>query len=96
MMRNVAVIIDGVWQPQSNDDVHAINARNHCYGAVDQIVALLTQVCLQAQSLSEKDQRRVRDFIRAALSMLEATTSLPKSDQKIFEAHLRDVARKYG
>jgi hypothetical protein len=104
MTRNIAVIIDGVWQWQEPPQVvndHAISARNNSnvvnLSEVDQIVSLLTQVVVKAQGLSDGDQRRVRDFVRAALSMLEATTSLPKSDQRIFEAALRDVAaRKYG
>ena len=101
-MRSIAVIIDGVWQqPQVNNDDHAINARNNSYvidpsrNEVDQIVAHLSQVIRLAQSLSEPDQRRVRDFVRAAQAMLDATTSLPQSDQKIFETALRNlVARK--
>ena len=62
---------------------------------VDQIVGLLSQVVKRAQSLSEPDQRRVRDFVHAAQAMLSATTYLPRSDQRLFEATLRDVAEKY-
>jgi hypothetical protein len=104
MMRNIAVIIDGVWmQPQVNDH-HAVNARNNdshvinsSMSEVDQIVSLLGQVVRRAQSLSEQDQRRVRDFVQATQSMLTATTYLPKSDQTKFEAALRrDVAARNG
>ncbi|MBR1276106.1 hypothetical protein [Bradyrhizobium sp. AUGA SZCCT0283] len=100
-MRNVALIIDGVWQhPQVNDDHCAVNARNDSHvisssmSEVDQIVALLGQVVRRAQSLSDTDQRRVRDFVHAASSMLSATTYLPKADQKVFETALRDVASR--
>jgi hypothetical protein len=96
MMRNIAVIVDGVWmQPQFNDDHRAVSARNDSNVAnsstceVDQIVSLLGQVIRRAQSLSDQDQRRVRDFVQATQSMLTATTYLPKSDQATFEAALR-------
>jgi hypothetical protein len=81
---------------------HAINARNDSHvinssmSEVDQIVALLTQVVQRAQSLSEQDQRRVRDFVHVVSSTLLATTYLPSSDQKLFESTLRDAARKCG
>lgn len=105
MMRSIAVIVDGVWQwPQVNDDVnHSVDARKNSHvsnpssGEVDHIVVLLSQVVQMTQSLSEQDQRRVRDFVHSASAMLSATTYLPKSDQRLFEAALRDVAaRKYG
>jgi hypothetical protein len=99
LMRNIAVIIDGVWmQPQVQDDNRAINARNdsnvvNSSTSVDQIVAALSQIVVMTQSLPEnEDQRRVREFIRITSSMLGATTYLPKQDQRIFERALRDAA----
>jgi hypothetical protein len=80
-----SVIVDGVWRhPQE-----VVSAND-----VDRIVASLGQVVALAQTLSDVDQRRVRDFVRATLAMLEATTSLPKSDQTMFETMLRDAVRK--
>jgi hypothetical protein len=102
-MRNVAVIIDGVWHtPQIDDGHRAISTRtdsnvvNSPMNEVDQIVSLLGQVVRRTQSLSEQDQRRVRDFVHAASSMLSATTYLPKSDQTKFEAALRDTVVRNG
>jgi hypothetical protein len=95
MTRNFSIIVDGEWQSL---EVHDANARevkvNGSTSEVDQIVSLLSQVVRMAQSLSEQDAYRVRAFFQAAQSMLTATTYLPKSDQKIFETALRDVARK--
>jgi hypothetical protein len=94
-MRNnvVAVIVDGVWQQfPANDGRHAaVDTRDSSY-EVDRIVTVLSELVLRAQSMSEKDQRRVRDFVAAAQSMLSATTCLPKSEQQLFEAALRDAA----
>lgn len=102
-MRSVAVIIDGVWHPQGIDDAQqqpTINASNNSnvvnLSEVDQIVALLSQVVRLAQPLSESDQRRARDFMQAAQAMLTATTYLPKSDQRMFEASLREVVARNG
>jgi hypothetical protein len=97
-MNNViAITIDGVWQhPQANEINAARSLIDSKMNEVDQIVVLLSQAVRIAQSLSETDQRRVRDFFHAAQSTLTATTYLPKSDQKIFENALRDEARKYG
>lgn len=99
----VAVIVDGVWQPLPLSDGHnAIDARNDSYvvnsstNEVDQIVSFLSQVIRRAQSLSDQDQRRVRDFVCATQSMLTATTYLPKCDQTKFESALRDVAARNG
>jgi hypothetical protein len=99
-MRNLAVIIDGVWQAL-NDEGQPItdvrnnsNVTNSSMSEVDQIVALLTQIVVRAQSLSEPDQRRVRDFVHATTSMLSATTYLPKSDQRLFELALRETAAR--
>jgi hypothetical protein len=87
----VAVAIDGVWQPQVNDDAHhAITSTN----VVDQIVVHLGEVVRLAQSLSPDDQRRVRDFCHATSSMLLATTYLPKNDQRLFETTLREIAKR--
>ena len=100
---SIAMIVDGVWQSLPISDGHnAIDARNESHivnssmSEVEQIVALLSQVVKRAQSLPEPDQRRVRDFVHAAQSMLTATTYLPTTDQRLFEATLRDVARQYG
>jgi hypothetical protein len=101
----VAVLVDGVlWQQLPVSDGHnAVGSRDNSWvvddssmNEVDQIVGLLSQVVKRAQSLSEPDQRRVRDFVHAAQAMLSATTYLPRSDQRLFEATLRDVAEKYG
>lgn len=93
-MAVVAIVVDGVWVP-IDDGRPAVNpkADSHVIDAsssdVDRIVAHLAQVIKLAQNLSDGDQRRVRDFVRAALATLEATTSLPKSDQRKFEKSLR-------
>jgi hypothetical protein len=105
--RSLAVIIDGVWQPSPlvNEEVHVhpVNARKNdgyvtipSMSDIDQIVSLLGQVVLRAQSLPESDKRRVRDFVCAAQGMLTATTYLPTSDQRVFDAYLRDAAKTVG
>jgi hypothetical protein len=53
------------------------------------VVSHLATVVRLAQGLPDQDQRRVRDFVRATLATLEATTALPKSDQRTFERALR-------
>jgi hypothetical protein len=101
-MRNLAVIVDGVWLPLNAEGQPITNVSNNSsvtnssMSEVDQIVSLLTQVLVRAQSLSEQDQRRVRDFVQASQAMLTATTYLPKSDQRLFETALREVAARNG
>jgi hypothetical protein len=68
-----------------NGSYHVIDGSSD----LDNVVAHLAQVVKLAQNLPGEDQRRVRDFARATLATLEATTSLPKSDQRTFERALR-------
>jgi hypothetical protein len=111
VLRQLAVIIDGVWQPTEVcqpsvqppvvDGHHQLNERNDFNSPtptseVDQIATLLAQVVRRAQPLSEPDRRRVRDFCHATQAMLTATTYLPEADQKLFAASLRDAAAKNG
>jgi hypothetical protein len=92
VMAIFATVVDGVWVPV-DDGRPRVNPRVDVIDApisdIDQIVQHLAQVVRLAQDLSDEDQRRVRDFVRAALATLEATTSLPRSDQKTFERALR-------
>jgi hypothetical protein len=81
----VAIVENGVWTPVTDGHQHAVTVNT----PMGDIVAHLSAVVKLAQPLSAEDQRRTRDFVRAALSTLEATTSLPKSDQKLFEKSLR-------
>ena len=62
-------------------------------GAVEEIVAMLAQIVKLAQTLSANDQRRVREFVVAAQSTLNATTRMETGDQRVFEAALRNAAR---
>ena len=96
--RNIAVIIDGVWQQFPVSDGHnAIDASSSSILTVDDIVAVLAKIIVQTRDLSREDQGRVREFLRIANATLSATTCLPDGDQRLFEAHLRDVAsKKYG
>ena len=97
-MALVAVIKDGKWVPVDGDgyplitqttDTRAIEAN-----PIDIIMANLAAVVRLAQGLSPEDARRVRDFVHATSAMLQATTYLEASDQKLLEAALRDTARK--
>ncbi len=85
-MAVVAIVVDGKWTAIDDGRPHVIDTQR---SDVDRIVAHLAQVVRLAQGLPNDDQRRARDFVRAALATLEATTSLPKSDQKIFRESLR-------
>jgi hypothetical protein len=86
VMAVVAIIENGKWVPVTDGhQQHAVTVNT----PMDAIVDHLAAVVKQAQSLSDHDQRRTRDFVRAALATLEATTSLPKSDQRMFERSLR-------
>jgi hypothetical protein len=91
-MAIVATVIDGVWVPV-DDNGRPVNPKPNTYvpptSDLDQIVSHFAQVVQLAQDLSDEDQRRVRDFARATLATLEATTSLPNSDQKMFDRALR-------
>jgi hypothetical protein len=87
----IAIAVDGVWAAPAGDDAHrAITSTN----PVDHAVALLAEVIALAQNLSEQDQRRIRDFVHAASSVLSATTVLPEQDQRIFETALRNIVRR--
>lgn len=97
MMRPIAILADGKWMPV-NDGHNAVDdscAVDPSSSEVDRIVALLSEVIVRAQSLSETDQRRVSDFVEATRATLSATTRLPRQEQKVFENALRDTARKY-
>jgi len=70
----VATIVDGVWQqPQVNDDGHHAII-NSSTSEVDQIVLLLSQVVLRAQSLSAAAVNRHNQL----------TTLLRQTNQGIF------------
>jgi hypothetical protein len=90
-MAVVAMVVDGKWVPVGDDGRPVVNPKPNATPTsdIDQIVKHFAQVVQLAQGLSDEDQRRVRDFARAALATLEATTSLPKSDQRKFERALR-------
>jgi hypothetical protein len=83
-MSVVAIVENGVWTPVTDGHQHTVTVNT----PMGDIVAHLAAVVKQAQPLSAEDQRRVRDFVRATLATLEATTSLPKADQKLFERSL--------
>jgi len=91
-MAVVGVVVNGVWT--SIDDGRPAHVIDASISDIDNIVLHLGAVVRLAQGLAAEDQRRVRDFVRAALATLEATTSLPKSDQRKFERSLREDARK--
>jgi hypothetical protein len=56
---------------------------------IDRIAAALGMAVRLAQKLNPTDARRARDLMHAAQGMLNATTYLPASDQKLFERSLR-------
>jgi len=89
----VATVVDGVWVPVGDDGRPFVNPKADSHvtptSDIDQIVAHFAAVVRLAQDLSDEDQRRVRDFARATLATLEATTMLPKSDQARFQRSLR-------
>jgi hypothetical protein len=88
----VAMVVDGEFIPLGGDGRPVVNpkpdTRETPTSEIDQIVAHFARVVCLAQGLPDEDQRRVRDFARACLSTLEATTSLPNSDQKMFDRAL--------
>ena len=90
-MAVVAIIVDGKWTPV--DDGRPQQVVNPT-SDIDQIAAHLGAVVRLAQNMTPEDQRRARDFMHAASAALSATTYLPETDQKLFEAALRDTARK--
>ena len=99
-MREIAIIIDGVWQLPVTDEHNAVSggARQTppvttSTDNVERIAEYLAEVVLLAQSLTPQDARRAREFLHAASSVLAASTVLPLEDQRIFETHLRN-ARK--
>lgn len=57
--------------------------------AIDEIMALLAQTVKIAQTLSPANQRRARDLVHASISVLNATTVLPKDDQTKFQDALK-------
>ena len=57
--------------------------------AIDEIMALLAQTVKIAQTLSPANQRRARDLVHASISVLHATTVLPKGDQEKFQHALK-------
>lgn len=61
---------------------------------MDQVLACIANVVMVTQHMSATDARRVRSFVATAHSLLCSTTSLEKTDQKTFEAALRDAARR--
>jgi hypothetical protein len=79
-MAVVAIIVDGKWTA-IDDGRNEIDTPS---SDIDRILNHLAQVVRLAQGLPDDDQRRTRDFVRAALATLEATTSLPKADQRKF------------
>jgi hypothetical protein len=78
----VAIIVDGKWtviddgRPPSTSDI-------------DRIAAHLGQAVRLAQNLKPTDARRARDLVHAAQGALNASTYLPRDDQKLFERALR-------
>ena len=84
-MAVVGIVVDGKWT--SIDDGRPVI--DPSLSDIDQIIRHFAQVVRLAQGLSDEDQRRVRDFARATLATLEATTMLPKSDQARFQRSLR-------
>jgi hypothetical protein len=85
VMAVVAIVQNGVWTPVTDGQQHAVTVNT----PMGDIVAHLAAVVKLAQPLSDEDQRRTRDFVRATLATLEATTSLPKADQREWERSLR-------
>jgi hypothetical protein len=95
--RSIAVIIDGEWKQLPVSDGHnAIDASSSSIFTVDDVVAVLTKIIVQTRTLSKEDQGRVREFLRIANATLSATTCLPVGDQRLFEAHLRNAAKRNG
>jgi hypothetical protein len=95
----IATIVNGEWVPivDGHSQVTAPNsqpAQIMPIDAVDRVVAHLSEVIALAQGMSATDQRRIREFVAAAHSLLSATTVLPTEDQKIFETALREAARR--
>jgi len=92
-MSVLAVVIEGVWVPVDEDGRPVVNPKPDTRvtptSTMEQIVANFAQIVCLAQDLPGEDQRRVRDFARAALATLEATTSLKSDDQKMFDRALR-------
>lgn len=58
---------------------------------VDEVAALLARVTRLAQQMNAADQRRCRDLVHAASAVLNASTCLPRDDQRLFEAALRNA-----
>ena len=89
----VAIVVDGKWVPVGEDGRPVVNPKPDTRltptSTMQQIVANFSQIVCLAQDLSDDDQRRVRDFARATLSTLEATTSLRRDDQQMFDRALR-------
>jgi hypothetical protein len=95
-MSLIAIVENGVWTPVVDGLQMPVSQKTNTQvidapmNEIDRIAAYLGQVVRMAQNLSEPDARRVRDFVRVTLSMLEATTYLPAPDQARFEHALRD------
>src|SRR5713226_7109380 len=84
-------------QLPARDGHHAIDVQNSYSSTneVDQIVGLLGQIIRRTKGLSAPDAARVRELVRVAHATLTATTCLSEKDQQLFQAALRDAARRY-
>jgi hypothetical protein len=105
-MRAIAVIRDGVVSspegvlisgPDAPRETRAVAVREPkpalviAMDPVDEIAALLGRVINIAQQLDATDQRRVRDLSHATIAALNASTYLEESDQRRFEAAIRNT-----
>jgi hypothetical protein len=84
----VAVLVDGKLYP-ADAGHRALEPMQ----PVDEIVHMLSRVVSLAQTLSERDAGRVREFVRITQAALTASTCLPSNDQQLFQDALRQARR---
>lgn len=80
---------DSSPSPQHDATRHVANTHE-----LDHLVAILSEVVVASQDLSEEDQRRMRNFVCACGDLMVSRTRLEPTDRQIFERELRAAVKR--